>query len=500
MTSPFRILEILTCSLVSFLPYLMLVTYPFRNDLRGIGFLTSLAAILQMGCDLAIGLGLVADAALVRIIVISIHFLLSLILIRAPFGKKIFALLTTVNAAVALSMAAKYLEGMLFPAQSLDYHWTYLVLLLALQALILLPFALLMMRRQVRISGGHIAPWGILWLVPAAVIAITVYMNFNGLLGLNVDLVTIGLTVFSCLITLPFIRKPKEETAEEVLEEAPAIQPELAALFSDGSAAEEAPAVPAEAAPAAEGASVIQEEAPAPQSLPKPAEKKILLQNQETKKLPILRSSKELPLPVRMQAQQYDHLQARMSQSNQFHRELRRHVDALAYRLEKKQYDKLEKHLTSLQQQLSGEDDARFCENSTANAILSYFCQMAGYSGVKVTTDVHLPADLSISAEDLSVLMGNLLDNALDACKKQCGTDRRIFISGWTDSKALYMTVENTYEGAVQKDAKGNYISDKHPGCSMGLEVCKAIVSRHSGKMEITDSNGIFKVNVTLKN
>lgn len=495
MPSPFRILEILTCSLASFLPFVMLLTYPFRHHLRATGFLTSLAAVLQMVYDLAIGLGLLQHTPTTSAIVLGVHMLLALLLIRASFGKKLFTILTTVNSAIALSLGAKYLEGIFFPGQTMLYHWTYLVLLLALEALILLPFGLLLMRRHVRVTTGHIAPWGMLWLISAAVFAAWVYMSHQGLLNLPVDLLMIGLTVFSWLITLPFIRKPDEIQEEPVPAEP---DPILEALAAESEMPGEIPAAPAQEIP-------IPQPVPAPQSIaeeipapPQPAEKPAL-QEQATKKLPSLRASRDPDFNIRMQAQQQDHLIARMAQSNQFHRELRRHIEAMNYRLERKQYDKLQAHLNSLQQQFASEDETVYCENAALNSILAYFCQMAGYCGVKLTTDVNLPASTPVAAADLNVLFGNLLDNALDACKKQASHDRRIFTSAWADACCIYLSVENTYEGTALKDSHSNYISSKQPGCGMGLEVCRAIVSRYNGRMDITDSNGIFKVNVTLK-
>lgn len=522
MPSPFRILEILTCSLVGFLPFVMLMTYPFRNSLRATGFLVTLAAVLQMVCDLGIGLGIVNGAATLTLAVLGIHLLLALILIRASFGRKLFSILTTVNSAVALSLAAKWLENLLFGVSELPYRWTFLVILLALEAVILLPFALLLMRRHVRVTGGHIAPWGVLWLIPALVFAAWVYMSLFGLMNLPVDLLMIGLTVLSCLITQPLIRKPRASDFEE----APVIQPEVAAILAEQPAQEEqAPAPqplveevpelqPAAAEPpnpepvpekAAEPAAhpIIQETAAAQlkaenAGAAQTAAKKNPPQERKSKKLP-LRMGKNPELVSRMQLQHQGHLAERIAQSNQFHRELRRHIDAMVYRLERKQYDKLQAHLTSLQQQFASEDRIIYCENAGLNAILAYFTQMAGYCGVKVTTDVHLPEETPVAPEDLSVLFGNLLDNALDACKRQNGSDRRIFISAWCEDKALYLTVENTYEGMVRKDPKGSYLSSRHAGYGMGLEVCSAIAGRYDGKLDISDGNGIFKVNATLK-
>lgn len=517
MISPFRILEILACSLASFLPFVLLMTYPFRNNLRATGFLVTLATMVQMGLDLAIGLGILDHTAPVTLIVLGVYILLSLILIRAGFGRKVFCILTTVNSAVAISLAAKYLEQMIFGTQELAYHWTYLAVLLALEAVILIPFGLILMHRHVRVSSGHVAPWGVLWLVPALVFAAWVYMSLYGLPGLPVELLMIGLTVLSCLVTLPFIRKPKAAPAEAV----PLIQPEVAAIFGEEPAAEEipSPAPMVEDIPESEPTPVA-EAIPEPQPESVPAAHPIIqetaaelkadnadAQPSAQKNAPAERKSRKLPMRMarhtdfvsQTQLLQQGHLAERISQSNQFHRELRRHIDAMAYRLEKKQYDKLQAHLSALQQQFSSEEQTSYCENSGVNTILAYFTQMAGYCGCRVTADVHLEDGIPVKSEDLNVLIGNLLDNALDACKRQSSSDRRIFISAWAEEKGLYLTVENTYEGMIRKDPKGSYLSSKHAGFGMGLEVCSAIAARYDGALDISDGNGIFKVKATLK-
>lgn len=61
----------------------------------------------------------------------------------------------------------------------------------------------------------------------------------------------------------------------------------------------------------------------------------------------------------------------------------------------------------------------RFCENTTANAVLLYFAQQAKSNGIDYIVKADIPSDIFLTETDISVIFGNLLENALDACKKR---------------------------------------------------------------------------------
>lgn len=507
MPSPFAILEILACSLISFLPYMVLIVYPFRKYLRfGNGLtvtLTIFAAIIQLVCDVAVGLKLMSNASTLSIVTLVIHVLLCLVMIRVPLGKKLFALIATIGSAVVLSTASKYLTQNLFPdAGSGMFRWIFLLMVVALEAVVLVPYALTVAKQPDEAKPGF--PWSGLLLIPAAALAVWIYTALPGFSSLQlIFLVVIPMNIFAILAFRGVLQNVSKQPAPQEVP-APAPAPK-AAPVKKAAAPKEAPAAPA-AQPVMQPAA---KEAPAPKAAPAPKKAPAPKPVQPMPAAPAAAPKAEVKSPVQqtltrdhlaqLQSLQRDSLMLRITESDQFHRELRRHVDAMAYRLDRKQFEKLQLHVRSLQEQLSSEDENAFCDNHELNTVMTYFNRMAGYCGTMVTAAMQVDEKPAVDVEDLTVLLGNLLDNALEACSKQSTRDRRIFTAIRMNGTSLYLTVENTYDAPLQKSASGRYLSTKHSGYGVGLEVCEQIVARHNGTLELNDFNGIFKATVILR-
>ncbi|HZX21028.1 MAG TPA: GHKL domain-containing protein, partial [Clostridia bacterium] len=84
--------------------------------------------------------------------------------------------------------------------------------------------------------------------------------------------------------------------------------------------------------------------------------------------------------------------------------------------------------------------------NSTIDSIINFKLQHAEAKGITVTTDIIIPAELSISTFDIAVVIGNLVDNALEATIKT--TDRWIDIKiKYTNSVYLKVGLSVFYDG-----------------------------------------------------
>jgi len=181
-----------------------------------------------------------------------------------------------------------------------------------------------------------------------------------------------------------------------------------------------------------------------------------------------------------------ENLLERVAESDQFHRELLRHVEAMSYRLERQQYEKLQMHVHSLQEQLSREGQLVYCDNKELNSVIAYFNRMAGYCGTRVFTNMHVANESAIPTKNLTVMLGNLLDDALAACKTQAGYDRRIYASVRNNGKSMYVNVEYTCDDAQQKT-------------NLGMRVCDQIAGLYDGHLETSNVNGVFKATAILR-
>jgi nitrogen fixation/metabolism regulation signal transduction histidine kinase len=95
-------------------------------------------------------------------------------------------------------------------------------------------------------------------------------------------------------------------------------------------------------------------------------------------------------------------------------------------------------------------------------------------------------------------VLGNLLENAVEACQRQTAGERRIQVRGQTTQSTLAVTIDNTYETAPEKDRRGRFRSMKHSGPGIGTESVKNIVARYNGVINFETKGDLFCVSVML--
>ncbi len=130
--------------------------------------------------------------------------------------------------------------------------------------------------------------------------------------------------------------------------------------------------------------------------------------------------------------------------------------------LQKGEYEKLEsdmKQMTELES-LNG----LFVVN-TQNSIIDSFVNnqyaVAKEKGIDFRVKIDVPAELPFAGEDLCVILGNALDNAIEACERGQVSKPWISIKLIYDGANLLMTLENSFDGMIRKNKKGMQISRK---------------------------------------
>lgn len=203
---------------------------------------------------------------------------------------------------------------------------------------------------------------------------------------------------------------------------------------------------------------------------------------------------KSLPSP-----RSYVNLKDRIQETRRAEHDLRHHMALMAAYLEDGEYDRLRAYLDEYRSSLPEDSQAVFCRNHTANLLLSYFARQAADAGVGFAAYGNLPADLGIAESDLSVILGNLLENALQACMAQEGSRRQIVFRGKMEGQCLLVTVDNTFEGELRQEPNGALLSTKRGGSGLGLESVRHIAARYGGMLRTECRDGMFCASVLLK-
>jgi hypothetical protein len=137
--------------------------------------------------------------------------------------------------------------------------------------------------------------------------------------------------------------------------------------------------------------------------------------------------------------------------------------------------------------------------NTEVDSILNYKLQEAKKAGTQIFANINIPNQIRITAFDINVILGNLLDNALEALKLCENKELKLNID--YERGVLYLSICNTYTGRILK--KDDYLLTTkevklHHG--IGLKSVEHILSKYHGTMEFQYDEQYFQVNVLLYN
>ncbi len=176
----------------------------------------------------------------------------------------------------------------------------------------------------------------------------------------------------------------------------------------------------------------------------------------------------------------------------------RNHIQVLKAHMEFKRYEEAMQYLTMLNDDLTTVDTVIKTGNVMVDAILNSKLTMIKEKGIQVDVTAIVPQDVPFSGIDLSVLIGNLLDNAMEACMQMNNEDER-FIRIYIDivKKQFYLSVTNSMDGRAKRRGL-LYLSTKVGLHGFGLIRIDRIAAKYGGFINRQNEEGVFATEVML--
>jgi sensor histidine kinase regulating citrate/malate metabolism len=133
------------------------------------------------------------------------------------------------------------------------------------------------------------------------------------------------------------------------------------------------------------------------------------------------------------------------------------------------------------------------------DAILNSKLSLIATKHIAVNAKAAVPTKLHISEIDLCVIIGNLLDNAMEACLNQpTRSDRFIRVYIGVLKQQLYISVQNSVGGEVIRSGK-TFISTKNSATrGFGLMRIDRIADKYNGYVNRQSEEGVFATEVML--
>ena len=187
----------------------------------------------------------------------------------------------------------------------------------------------------------------------------------------------------------------------------------------------------------------------------------------------------------------------------QFRHDMKLHLSAVRELAEEKDTDGIISYIDEL---ANGpgmrKSDFANSGNLLLDGLLNQAYERAVKAKIQMKLRLEIPYKLNISDADLYVILGNALENALEASEKVPREEGRLIeLSLVYKNGDLRIGIRNRYAEEPRKDSKGTFLSSKnnseYPG--IGLYSIRETVKKYHGFMDIHTENKIFSLVIVIR-
>lgn len=187
----------------------------------------------------------------------------------------------------------------------------------------------------------------------------------------------------------------------------------------------------------------------------------------------------------------YDNIKTGQDELRDIRHDIKNRLNMLCYSLDENNIEQARKAIGVLYDNIDASSRIFYCNNLKVNTMLEY--KFAGLpDNINVQCDIDIPDNLDMDMGDLGVIIGNLLDNSINAVKKIDG-EAYINVVMKYSAESLFITIKNSYiEDNTIKSAV--YYIDH----GRGIKNVKRLVDKYRGSYSDTKENGVYTTNLSI--
>ncbi|HML37839.1 MAG TPA: GHKL domain-containing protein [Bacillota bacterium] len=191
---------------------------------------------------------------------------------------------------------------------------------------------------------------------------------------------------------------------------------------------------------------------------------------------------------------QLEMIKSSLQTTNAIRHDLKNHMFSIRTLMENGDTKESLNYIFKIMDDIGTRKDYSTSGNTVIDSIINFKFQEADQRGIKTDLDIKIPERLEIPSFDITIILGNLLDNAIKAAS-EVKENRFINIRIKFDKGRLQIEVENSYAGVINEE-KGKFLTShidkKNHG--IGLETVKKTVQKYNGTMKIDYNDTIFAI------
>ncbi len=201
-----------------------------------------------------------------------------------------------------------------------------------------------------------------------------------------------------------------------------------------------------------------------------------------------------------MQTEHYKNLQIQSKNTRAFKHDINNHLICIKNLIADGDIKSTEVYLKKITKSLESLNLKVNTGNPFADAVISEKYNISIDKNIDFKCNVKILADTKIDSFDLCVILGNALDNAIEACEKitDKSIKKYIHITSIVNKSFIVFEIKNSMEGYINKDY---VLTDKIDNINHGLGLLniESITNKYCGTTYIESSENMFVLNIMLQ-
>jgi len=138
-----------------------------------------------------------------------------------------------------------------------------------------------------------------------------------------------------------------------------------------------------------------------------------------------------------------------------------------------------------------------YCENPAVNAAVCHYAGLAEQAGIPAEIGLDIPDNLNVDALELSMVVSNLMENAIQACERLPKKQTPYLRFTCRSAGRLLLEMENPCAGDTVLDENG-YPVAREEGHGIGSKSVLAFAKKYDGELLYKIHNGVFRVRLLV--
>lgn len=194
-------------------------------------------------------------------------------------------------------------------------------------------------------------------------------------------------------------------------------------------------------------------------------------------------------------------MMAKIQEEKKMHHNMRHHFRTLISLTESGEYDAVKAYLQKYLKEWEELKAEQISDNPQFNTILGYYVSQAEQKHIKVMTDIEMKAYYPLDMMDMTVLLGNAMENALEACERAGALKPFISISIRQKKQMLLIKIENSCEDSSLAEDETRHLpksSKKGRISGYGISSMQNIARRYQGELDFFKDGTTFILRIVL--